>query len=331
LCRLEHRQGLPALPLLHRQPHRLQCRPGDAVHFPPRTGAAAHCRPGTGSRRCTGPPAGPCERGRCAAHRPDRRRGSGGGPHHTHTLPRPGAPRPPPVRVRAGARRAPAPAGRYRLLHAALLRHGGGNPPHGAGGGGRHRQDGGLMRWFRSYVDLPLEPGTLVTLPEANRQHLGRGLRLRDGDAVTLFNGDGYDYPACLTGAGPALGARILSRQPAAAAEARLHLTLVQALARGEKMDWILQKATELGVAAVLPVSTQRCEVRLDGDRAGKRLAHWRQVVASACEQCGRARLPLVAGPQPLSALADAPVPAEEPLRLALDPDGDLTLSDLPL
>jgi len=187
------------------------------------------------------------------------------------------------------------------------------------------------MRWFRSYVDLPLEPGTLVTLPEANRQHLGRVLRLRDGDAVTLFNGDGYDYPACLTGAGPALGARILSRQPAAAAEARLHLTLVQALARGEKMDWILQKATELGVAAVLPVSTQRCEVRLDGDRAGKRLAHWRQVVASACEQCGRARLPLVAGPQPLSALADAPVPAAEPLRLALDPDGDLTLSDLPL
>ncbi len=191
------------------------------------------------------------------------------------------------------------------------------------------------MRWFRSFVDLKLEPGATVALPEASRQHLGRVLRLRDGDAVTLFNGDGFDYSARLTGAGSTLGAAILGRTAAAASESALRITLVQALARGEKMDWILQKATELGVAAVQPVTSQRCEVKLDSDRAGKRLAHWRQVVTSACEQCGRARIPDISAPQALLALAH---PAGDPegdraaaTRLVLDPAGDLSLSDLSL
>lgn len=187
------------------------------------------------------------------------------------------------------------------------------------------------MRWFRSFVDLPLQPGASVALPESARQHLGRVLRLREGDAVTLFNGDGFDYPARLAGAGPSLGAQILDRTAAAADEAALRITLVQALARGEKMDWILQKATELGVAAVVPVTSQRCEVKLDGDRAGKRLAHWRQVVTSACEQCGRARIPDISGPQPLLAFADSAAQPPACTRLVLDPEGDLSLSDLSL
>ena len=185
------------------------------------------------------------------------------------------------------------------------------------------------MRWFRSFVELPLQAGDTVALPESNRQHLGRVLRLREGDAVTLFNGDGHDYPARLLGTGPRLSAQILERRDAAAGENRLHITLVQALARGEKMDWILQKATELGVAELLPVSSQRCEVRLDGERAGKRLAHWRQVVISACEQCGRACIPGVAEPRPLLALATAPDTTTQPLRLVLDPEGDVTLADI--
>lgn len=184
------------------------------------------------------------------------------------------------------------------------------------------------MRWFRSHVDLPLQPGLSVALPDASRQHLGKVLRLREGDAVTLFNGDGHDYPARLIGAGPSLSAQVLSRDEPPAREAQLRITLVQALARGEKMDWILQKATELGVARFVPVSSQRSEVRLDGERAARRVAHWRQVVISACEQCGRATIPDVAAPRPL--ISEAENQAEPAgLRLVLDPEGDLTLADL--
>ena len=90
---------------------------------------------------------------------------------------------------------------------------------------------------------------------------------------------------------------------------------------RGEKMDWILQKATELGVASVHPVQSDRSEVKLEGERAAKRLAHWRSVVVSACEQSGRSRVPAVSASQPLQAALDAGLPAGQ--RFLLDPEGD--------
>jgi 16S rRNA (uracil1498-N3)-methyltransferase len=175
------------------------------------------------------------------------------------------------------------------------------------------------MRAIRCHVEAPLAPGRDVVLPESARTHLTRVLRLRAGDAVILFNGDGHDYPAVLAGAGPALVAQVSARSAPAAAEARLALTLVQALARGEKMDWIIQKATEIGVARIVPVTSQRSEVKLDGERAARRLAHWRAVAASACEQCGRARVPAVEPPQPLHAAL--PALAGTP-GLVLDPSG---------
>ncbi|WP_240801282.1 RsmE family RNA methyltransferase, partial [Vogesella mureinivorans] len=94
-------------------------------------------------------------------------------------------------------------------------------------------------------------------------------------------------------------------------------------------MDWVLQKATELGVSRIAPVVTERTEVRLDAERADRRLQHWRGVVASACEQCGRARLPQIEEPR---ALADflAASKAEGHLILALDPDGEHSLAALP-
>jgi len=104
--------------------------------------------------------------------------------------------------------------------------------------------------------------------------------------------------------------------------------TLVQGIARGEKMDWILQKATELGVTRLVPVVTERTEVKLDEDRAGRRLAHWQQVIASACEQCGRNRLPRLDAPQRLptwlAQLGDTPG-----ARLALLPEGTQALRSL--
>ena len=123
------------------------------------------------------------------------------------------------------------------------------------------------------------------------RNHLARVLRLAEGDRVDLFNGDGADYAARLLGSGRQLRAEILAAGPAAAAEARLPVTLLQGLARREKMDWIIQKATEIGVSRIVPVSCRRSTLRLEGERADKRLEHWRQVAISACEQCGRARI----------------------------------------
>ena len=108
--------------------------------------------------------------------------------------------------------------------------------------------------------------------------------------------------------------------------ESPLRIALVQGIARGEKMDWILQKATELGVASVLPVQSDRSEVKLEPERAVKRLAHWRSVVVSACEQSGRARVPDVAVVQPLSGIASA---LASPHRFLLDPEAGDTIATM--
>lgn len=156
------------------------------------------------------------------------------------------------------------------------------------------------MRLTRSHVDLPLTTGLQLTLPEGTAAHLVRVLRLQEGGTCVLFNGDGHDYIARILSIGKReTRAEILEAQPVAS-ESRLRITLLQGIARGEKMDWILQKATELGAARILPVSSERSEVKLDAQRADKRLAHWREVVISACEQSGRATVPEVMPPQSL-------------------------------
>ena len=180
------------------------------------------------------------------------------------------------------------------------------------------------MRLTRIHVTTTLSTGIRITLPEAAATHLVRVLRLQDGDACVLFNGDGNDYDARIVSAGKrrveaeVFGAHMVDN------ESPLRITLLQGIARGEKMDWILQKATELGIAAIVPASSERSEVKLDGERADKRLAHWRSVVVSACEQSGRARVPAVAAPQPLQAtLADLPAAA----RFFLDPEATQSIA----
>ena len=175
------------------------------------------------------------------------------------------------------------------------------------------------MRLTRSHVDLPLTSGARITLPEDSAAHLVRVLRLREGDACVLFNGDGHDYPARLVQAGKREAVVELGDAAPADNESPLRITLLQGIARGEKMDLILQKATELGVAAIMPVNGERTEVKLDAERAGKRLAHWREVAVSACEQCGRARLPDIAPPRPLEQAVQAL--DRDMLRLILDPE----------
>ncbi|MUV15685.1 16S rRNA (uracil(1498)-N(3))-methyltransferase [Noviluteimonas gilva] len=182
------------------------------------------------------------------------------------------------------------------------------------------------MRTTRVFVDMPLKPGALITLPDDAAAHLVRVLRLQEGDACVLFNGDGGDYSASLLVANKrGVQAQVLARREVDN-ESPLRIALVQGIARGEKMDWILQKATELGVASVLPVQSDRSEVKLEPERAVKRLAHWRSVVVSACEQSGRARVPDVAVVQPLSGVAAS---LESPHRFLLDPEAGDTIATM--
>lgn len=183
------------------------------------------------------------------------------------------------------------------------------------------------MRVTRVHVDQPLEPGARLELPAEAAGHLVRVLRLRPGDGFVLFNGDGRDFEATVLAADKR-GLQVeVGQGRAVDRESPFRLVLLQGVARGEKMDLILQKATELGVAAVLPLFSERSEVKLDGARADRRLAHWRAVVASACGQSGRARVPDVAAPATLAAVLDS-IPAGG-LRLLLDPDGGLALPAL--
>ncbi|WAC61682.1 16S rRNA (uracil(1498)-N(3))-methyltransferase [Pseudoxanthomonas sp. SL93] len=181
------------------------------------------------------------------------------------------------------------------------------------------------MRLTRSYVDMPLAVGGTVVLPESTANHLSRVLRLREGDPCVLFNGDGHDHPARIATVGKReVTADILSSHPVDN-ESPLHITLLQGIARGEKMDLILQKATELGVAAVVPVIAERTEVKLDAERTEKRLAHWRNVITSACEQSGRAIVPVLSTPCALDEAARGQA-KEDTALLTLDPQGEASL-----
>ena len=175
------------------------------------------------------------------------------------------------------------------------------------------------MRVSRLHVDGPLAIGERIALPETAAGHLVRVLRADIGDACVLFNGDGHDYDARITAIGKRSGEVEILAARTLDNESPLRITLLQALARGEKMDWILQKATELGVAAVIPVESERSEVKLDGERVGKRVAHWQSVIVAACEQSGRAVVPAIAPPQPLANALRA-LPSSSALRLLLDP-----------
>ena len=183
------------------------------------------------------------------------------------------------------------------------------------------------MRVTRVHVGRPLAAGVAIDLPDNAANHVARVLRLAIGDRCVLFNGDGLDYPAELIEVGKRIVRVMVGGGTSVDNESPLQLHLLQGIARGEKMDLILQKATELGVLSVHPLYSQRSEVRLDGARAEKRLAHWRGVVVSACEQCGRARVPGVASPQRLEqALRTL---ADGGLRLFLDPEGKASLPTL--
>ncbi|KAA3650117.1 MAG: 16S rRNA (uracil(1498)-N(3))-methyltransferase [Proteobacteria bacterium] len=151
----------------------------------------------------------------------------------------------------------------------------------------------------RFFYPGPLSAGASVALPDDAAHHATRVLRLRADTDIELFDGEGAACAATLTSVSAPVMARLGAPRPPEP-EPRCHITLVQALASGDKMDWVVQKAVELGVSVIQPVAAKRSVLKLDGARAEKRVAHWQKVAVSACEQCGRNRLPQIA---PVSSL----------------------------
>lgn len=182
------------------------------------------------------------------------------------------------------------------------------------------------MRSIRLFVESPLREGDRLALPESAFAHLVRVLRLGVGDGFTLFNGDGREFAARLASVSKKSAEAEIGAGVDVGSESPLIITLAQGIARGEKMDLILQKATELGVACIAPVITERTEVRLDSERGEKKMLHWRGVLASACEQSGRGRLPRLLEPQSLAHFAASDRSAR---RLVLDPAGGAAACDL--
>jgi len=183
------------------------------------------------------------------------------------------------------------------------------------------------VRLTRVFVDQSLEPERDLVLPEAAAYHVARVLRLRAGAPIVAFDGSGSDYRCeILAVEGDRVRVRVGARA-AGLPESSLRITLVQSISRGERMDWTLQKATELGVRTVVPVLSARSVVRLDERQATKKLRHWQAIVASACEQCGRSVPPEVRAPLELGAyLATAP---REGQRFVLSPNGPAALAGL--
>jgi 16S rRNA (uracil1498-N3)-methyltransferase len=151
----------------------------------------------------------------------------------------------------------------------------------------------------RFYCPADLASNTTIALPGDTAHHAVRVLRLKDGADIVLFDGHGGQYPATLSIAGKQAFAQ-LGQHQLAEAELAGHITLVQGLASGEKMDWIVEKAVELGAARIVPIAAQRSVLQLSGERLHKRVDHWRRIVRSASEQCGRNRLLIMEEPRPL-------------------------------
>jgi 16S rRNA (uracil1498-N3)-methyltransferase len=185
------------------------------------------------------------------------------------------------------------------------------------------------MRLVRLFVDAPLQPGSELPLPEGAARHALRVLRMKAGHQVMLFNGDGQQYPARLTTDNPRAPRVRVEGVESPVVESRLRVTLLQAFARGEKMDWIIQKATELGVARIVPVVSERSEVRLDAARGDKRRDHWRAVAIAACEQSRRNLVPEVSVPMTLAAYPAAHADGEPGDRWMLHPGAAIGVHDL--
>lgn len=148
------------------------------------------------------------------------------------------------------------------------------------------------MRRHRVYADIPLSPGQTITLPTAPSRHLTQVMRLREGEPLVVFNGDGHDYAAIMQQPRKDAAVVLIHARGEIEPAPPLAIHLGVGISKGDRMDLVIQKSVELGVGAITPLFTARCVVRLSDERLQKRLAHWQGVLIGACEQSGRRRLP---------------------------------------
>lgn len=146
----------------------------------------------------------------------------------------------------------------------------------------------------RFYHPMKITVGQIVALSTENKHHAARVLRLRKGDAITLFNGDGGEFSAHIETISKSSTTVLIDAYHDIDCESPLHIELAQAICVNEKMDWIIQKTVELGVTCIQPVTTDRSIVHLSDERSSKRLQHWQRIIISACEQCGRNHVPQI-------------------------------------
>ncbi len=181
----------------------------------------------------------------------------------------------------------------------------------------------------RFYTPEDLEIGIITALPSNAAAHASRALRLTAGDDATLFNGDGHDYLCeLLTVTKSAVTAKVISKV-VVTNESPLNITLLQAISSGDRMDYTIQKAIELGVNRIQPINSQRSVVKLSGERAEKRKEHWQNVVISACEQSGRAVIPQVKNALTLANWLGSNPAQVNSTRITLSPTATQTLQDL--
>jgi 16S rRNA (uracil1498-N3)-methyltransferase len=186
------------------------------------------------------------------------------------------------------------------------------------------------MRVTRLHTDQPLAPDSRITLEGAPANHIRRVLRLAPGDALTLFNGRGGEYAARVEGLRKDTVLVAVGEHRLVERESPLAITLAQGVSRGERMDLVVQKATELGVTRIVPVLTERTVVRLDAAHADSKMRHWQAIAVGACEQCGRNSVPEIPLPQALPDLLRSLASRDLPIaRIVLSPEGDLRVRDL--
>jgi 16S rRNA (uracil1498-N3)-methyltransferase len=175
---------------------------------------------------------------------------------------------------------------------------------------------------------MPLAIGQIVKLPTETSHHIGRVTRMRSGDAIVLFNGDGFFYHGTLNFDGKTNCSVAITETELASAESPLIITLLQGLASSEKMAWAIEKATELGVHMVIPVECHRSVAQISAEKAEKKQLHWLSIARAASAQCGRAKVPIIAAPiSSCNNLQFETLVSEYDELLILSPQGSQTLS----
>ena len=181
------------------------------------------------------------------------------------------------------------------------------------------------MRVSRLYVPLPLKPDTQIELDDDSGHYVRTVLRLKKDDGIILFNGKGGEYASVLSEINRKSVLVNVKSWSGRSVESSLHITLGLGISRGDRMDWSVQKAVELGVNRITPIITERCVVQLKGEKKPQRLQHWQKIVQHAAEQSGRTELPEmteIAGLQNW-------VSNQHGLKMFLDPYADLSLAQL--